>query len=307
MKYKIRKVRNITDVHQRMTYKGQSYMLNPHEEKVLPHELAQAFLDRIQGKVVEVQLPRHTTGPGHWIANMTGDPSLSPTVKGWASVDGKWRKGQDLENPNLEPRELRFEMKGGHKVMPGDDGEEISIVVPPTTYTIPPFAARAFPKNVADFIIGRVNNVENGRNPAAVRTKSLPAFYPDIEWDASRIRAYLELVDPTAVKGPNIYPTVKLCVAAAKSVDDAMMRLYEYKETMLRALHFRVHAEGDKYRGNFPSETEFNELFVKGDTYTEAMLTTDEEAIAAVEERLADKPEPKPKAKPKTTEAQPSA
>lgn len=200
-------LRNTVGVPQSIIHKGKQFVIKPGETETFDDILAAVFLERCAPMVEEVvetgEAKYQSDANLVWVANITGNPAASATVKSTA-VNRETRKLMevDVPNPNKAPRTIEREMKGGHKAFYAQDGGLVQLSMGGTYYSIPPRKRIQMPKQIAEWFVSRDNLSGPGRG-AVMLCRAPSQFEPDIGWELDDMRAYLRLTDPTADLGPD--------------------------------------------------------------------------------------------------------
>jgi len=238
----LKKIKNHSPIPQSIVVEGMQVILEKNSEQFFPVEIADAFLAECASYVKEVNIAQLYQEDERaklvYLANMTGDPDGSATVKVKQPTDkGRSWAYQPVDNPLLAPRTLAWQMKGPQQEYHGEVGLE-GLNVFPTTYSIPPYSRRAFEPRVATWILSRDSRCEPHYRNQVLESRAV-AWAPELAWDLDDIRLFLRLCDPGAVLGPT---EAELLAACAEDMweDKKLVKLYEAKELALQRVHFRI-------------------------------------------------------------------
>ena len=236
----LKKIKNFTAVAQSIVVDGNQIVLDGNTERFFPVEIANEFLAECGHQVREVNIAQlykeASSDKLVYLANMTGDPDASTSVKVKDVVSkGKWGM-VDRENPLKTARDLVFQMKGPQQEYQGPEGLE-GLNVGPTIYNIPRYQRRAFPVHIARWILTRDARCEQHYRNQVIESRPVE-WAPDSDWDLDDIRLFLQLCDPSVNLGPSESELTE--TYATLGEDEQLVKLYEAKELALQRVHFRI-------------------------------------------------------------------
>lgn len=254
-------LRNVSGIDQGIVYRGKQLILGKDEEQLMDDDVADEFKRRL-GNLVQEAVPEiggiyeEAEESVVWIANMTGDPDASPTVKTKALI-GKGQWGTvEIQNPLKEARTLQRTMGGPMVEQMGKAGVE-GLNTFGTVIEVPPYQRRKLPVHIAKWFLGRNSHSTPG---AAIKSRPKSNFEPDMKWELDETRLYLELVEPgiSADKLGQTYKKIKADVGRMRksSEEELRRRVRAAKEMLMKRLHRRL--ADPRYR--LPTQEEFAEF-----------------------------------------------
>jgi hypothetical protein len=285
----IKSVRNTSTVPQSIVYKGQQFVLGPREEQTYEAEIANRFIEVCSPVVVDVSGEEfgQTFAPDRqaqtvWVANMTGNPELPrrTKVQRYMKTGTLRTEPVEVDHPNLEPRTLAWEFKGGHEQFVGGDGKLVQRTLNSRLLVVPPFKRRPFTKPEADFIFAN-DNLSEARG-CVVESRAPSEFEPDMSWKLSDMRAYFRLTDPMADLGPDEKALGERARAETWDEKRATEEVRKAKQMCMRKLYFRL--VNPAYR--LPTRKEFNE-FMTGKSEENIQKEELNEILAAADKTIA--------------------
>lgn len=208
---KLKRVRNVTGVSQSIVVKGQIVSLGKQEEKQMDSDLADAFIERCAGVVVEViddfgavaDAPKKDKTV--WVANVTGDPDAPDTVTTRIWKNKHWEE-TDIKNPVKRPWLLKEEANGGMQEYTDKSGTLMALNLPTFWISLPAYRRIELEEGLANWFLGRQANGLPRTDPhirKAIVSRAPGNFEPDISWDLDELNMYLLLLDIDAVRGPS--------------------------------------------------------------------------------------------------------
>ena len=192
---------NTSEVEQTaFTDDGKRHQLGPYEIRLMPEDIAKAFLSQ-RGRYVQpyvaVQLPRVAGEDIVWIANATGNPFDPDKIK-LKKFDPKTNIEEmyEVENPRKKARPLTREMQSEQKVVRSKHGTFFeSLSFPPTKIKIPPFTRHPASRSIAEWLVRRDYQQDDLHKGSLVICRQPSGFEPNDSWSVDEIYTYAEIVD----------------------------------------------------------------------------------------------------------------
>lgn len=242
-------LKNTSGVPQSIVYKGNQFVLSPHDEQTYDAIVADIFLEKCSPIVIDsTERVGDTYAPDFqsntvWVANVTGDPDAPKEIE-ITHVDKdtrKWKKSK-VVNPNAVARTLSREMKGGQRQYVAKDGGLVNETVPSKMIEIPAYRRRPLPTVQAEWFL---NRDAMGESPgAAIKARSPSDFEPDMSWSVDRLRAYLNYLEPDAGKrgilGQSEEDLAKKVKEEKMGAVEAKELIRQTKQELVKRLYFKV-------------------------------------------------------------------
>jgi len=255
-----KRIKNISGVEQSIVFNGKQLTIGKRDEMEMDDEVADTFLDRCEGFVVEAieigGIVEEDEESVIWVANMTGDPDARATVPQKVLVGkGSWGT-QEVTNPLKEAREIRRQMQGAMVEQMGKAGLE-GLNLLPITISVPPYQRRKLPTHIGKWFLQRS---AMGTPGAVIKSRAKSNFEPDLKWELDDMRVYLQLVD-SSVTGHDLGATFKKLKSEVSrqrkgGEEELRKKVRAAKEILMKRLHKRL--ADPRYR--LPSKSEFDEF-----------------------------------------------
>lgn len=203
-------IRNTSQTEQIALLNGQQHVLNGGSERLVPEEIAQAFIsqsDYVERVILNVgnsQSAAATSTSDIWLANMTGNPDAPEEVE-FLFYDkasrGNVRK--KVDNPLKRPRYIREKFNKGYKERDDGNGGKLADPLGFESVDLPPYSVRSVPAHLANWLLARDGNCEPINSGKIAISRPMPAFWPTEHWDYTDIQGFLQMHSPSANLGPN--------------------------------------------------------------------------------------------------------
>lgn len=192
---------NTTDIEQTAyTQDGKRYSMAPHEVRPLPRDIAEAFLMQRSKFVQTYQAVYIPPSPGEsvtWIANATGNP-FQPDVLKRTKLNRQTgiEDTYEVPNPLRTARPVEFTMNKTQRISESKQGGfKESFSLPPETVKIPPTTRVPVPRSVAEWLLRRDAQMEEGFQRSLVECRGPSDFEPNESWSIEEMLLYAEAMD----------------------------------------------------------------------------------------------------------------
>lgn len=192
---------NTTDVEQAAyTPDGKRYTLAPHEVRPLPRDIAEAFLLQRSKFVQTYQAVYIPPSPGEsvsWIANATGSP-FQPEILKRTKLNRQTgiEDVYEVPNPLRTARPVEFAMNKTQKISDSRQGGfKESFSFPPEMVKIPPTTRVPVPRSIAEWLLRRDAQMEDGFQRSLVECRGPSDFEPNESWPIDEMLLYAEIMD----------------------------------------------------------------------------------------------------------------
>lgn len=240
-------VKNISTAEQYIIKAGIRYCIPPRQIRVMPKDLAELFLEKCSPQVVldqGVNMVDYDV-PGMelvWLFNTTGNPDSLPT-KTVQRIVKRQAVMVELPNPNYEPRIISRETGGEQVVVARGAGKAESLNFPGRIHQIYPYTRKAFPKDIAHWMLMRDSRQEDVSKGALKLSRPPGPFEPNDTWDYEDLQIYAAIIDSKLNVGPTLEKLAKQC--GRPGIDATTTKKYkealeEAKDILLKRLFFRV-------------------------------------------------------------------
>jgi hypothetical protein len=220
---------NKSDIAQHVWYQDKREQIAPYGVRAVNADLARLFLAE-RGEFVKrfeeisvphLQINEKTT----FIANMTGNPFVEPTVTVKRIHRGK-EEDYELDNPFSTAKIITHKMNGGQLIQQcaNDASSYESINLPGTVIRIPPYRRVRIGRIAADWLLRRdLQQLQYARGQ--LREVSEPyEFEPNEAWPLDDLRLMAKLMDPQRFT-PNVVGPSEAELDPS-DVDDAATKLW---------------------------------------------------------------------------------
>ncbi len=284
----LKTVQNKVSVPQTVISNGQMITIKEWAQETMAAELADLFLEKCPGAVVEVkahtipeELLAQSGGKVMYLANMTGNPAEPESINAqvWTGEKSKKLTWQEIPNPRRTPRMQSFSYDPGQLGSVDRLGVYMSYNLPSFPIDLGVRERRAVPVAVGDWLLNRVNFDEAFRG-AVIKSRPPTEFEPDARWDLDDIRIYLKMISAgTAPLGADSDTLATRAKENGKGAKEQAALLQGYVRELKRELLARVFyfVANPGYR--LPERAEFMEL----KTGKSVQQVSEDEAMALLE------------------------
>ena len=194
---------NISDVAQHVFIENRRETIYPKQTRPFPKSIAKQFLEECP-KYVRIYMPSkmpEMDGFGRvWMANITGNPFLRPTVTLKRKVHGEWTT-YEKANPLLNAFPIRELISRGQTIQAASEGDgEESLNHPKLLIEIPPFERLLVPHPLAEIIQARDDARDIEWRGQVSHCRAPHTFEANDTWSYEDVRLYAALFDPTTFK-----------------------------------------------------------------------------------------------------------